>query len=87
MGPKQRIYFHIFLRNDKTTPAVKVRVPKDNRNTLNIRQAWENPIAMAVMGLLAPLAGMIKVRYGDKADIDSPFFKVGHNISHNFSDG
>ena len=35
---------------------------------------------MAVMGLLAPLAGLIKVRYGEKADIDSPFFKVCKQI-------
>ena len=35
---------------------------------------------MAVMGILAPLAGMIKVRFGEKADIDSPFFKVSHSM-------
>ena len=29
------------------------------------------------MGMLMPVAGLIKVRYnGDKADIDSSFFKV-----------
>jgi hypothetical protein len=32
---------------------------------------------MTVMGMLMPVAGLIKVRYnGDKADIDSSFFKV-----------
>ena len=31
---------------------------------------------MALMGMLMPVAGLVKVRYGDKADIDSPFFKV-----------
>jgi hypothetical protein len=41
---------------------------------------------MAVMGLLAPLAGLIKVRYGEKADIDSPFFKVFKTIFSCFKD-
>jgi len=37
---------------------------------------------MAVMGLLMPVAGLIKVRYkGDKADIDSPFFKLHYRTS------
>ena len=35
---------------------------------------------MAVMGLLMPVAGLIKVRYGEKADIDSPFFKVPYIV-------
>ena len=37
---------------------------------------------MAVMGLLAPLGGLIKVRYrGAKADIDSPFFKLHYRTT------
>eukprot|EP00095_Tigriopus_kingsejongensis_P011022 maker-scaffold109_size355148-snap-gene-0.18 protein:Tk11022 transcript:maker-scaffold109_size355148-snap-gene-0.18-mRNA-1 annotation:"innexin inx3" len=37
---------------------------------------------MAVMGLLMPVAGLIKVRYrGEKADIDSPFFKLHYRTS------
>lgn len=36
---------------------------------------------MAVMGLLMPIAGMIKVRYGTKADIDSPFFKLHYRTT------
>ena len=30
--------------------------------------------------MLMPVAGLIKVRYKDKADIDSPFFKVRKNL-------
>lgn len=34
------------------------------------------------MGLLMPVAGLIKVRYrGDKADIDSPFFKLHYRTT------
>jgi hypothetical protein len=37
---------------------------------------------MAVMGLLMPVAGLIKVRYrGSKADIDSPFFKLHYRTT------
>ena len=37
---------------------------------------------MAVMNMLMPLAGLIKVRYrGEKADIDSPFFKLHYRIT------
>ena len=37
---------------------------------------------MTVMGMLMPLAGLIKVRYrGEKADIDSPFFKLHYRIT------
>lgn len=37
---------------------------------------------MTVMGLLMPVAGLIKVRYrGAKADIDSPFFKLHYRTS------
>ena len=37
---------------------------------------------MAVMNMLMPLAGLIKVRYrGDKADIDSPFFKLHYRTT------
>jgi len=36
---------------------------------------------MAVMGLLMPVAGLIKVRYGEKADIDSPFFKLHYRTT------
>lgn len=37
---------------------------------------------MAVLGLLAPVAGLIKVRYrGAKADIDSPFFKLHYRTT------
>ncbi|XP_059083716.1 innexin inx3-like isoform X2 [Tigriopus californicus] len=40
---------------------------------------------MAVMGLLMPVAGLIKVRYrGAKADIDSPFFKLHYRTSATF---
>lgn len=35
-----------------------------------------------MMGLLMPVAGLIKVRYrGDKADIDSPFFKLHYRTT------
>ena len=37
---------------------------------------------MAVMGMLMPVAGLIKVRYrGAKADIDSPFFKLHYRTT------
>lgn len=37
---------------------------------------------MTVINLLAPLAGLVKVRYqGSKADIDSPFFKLHYRTS------
>jgi hypothetical protein len=37
---------------------------------------------MTVIGLLMPLAGLVKVRYrGEKADIDSPFFKLHYRTS------
>jgi hypothetical protein len=40
---------------------------------------------MAVMGLLMPVAGLIKVRYrGAKADIDSPFFKLHYRTTATF---
>jgi len=36
---------------------------------------------MTVMGILGPIAGMIKVRSRDKADIDSPFFKLHYRTT------
>jgi hypothetical protein len=40
---------------------------------------------MTVMGLLMPVAGMLKVRYGgDRADIDSPFFKLHYRTTATF---
>ena len=37
---------------------------------------------MTVMGMLMPVAGLIKVRYnGDKADIDSSFFKLHYRTT------
>jgi len=37
---------------------------------------------MSVMGLLMPVAGLIKARYrGEKADIDSPFFKLHYRTT------
>ena len=37
---------------------------------------------MTVMGMLMPVAGLVKVRYnGDKADIDSSFFKLHYRTT------
>lgn len=36
---------------------------------------------MTVMKLLMPVAGLIKVRYSTKADIDSPFFKLHYRTT------
>ena len=36
---------------------------------------------MTVMGILAPIAGMIKIRSRNKADIDSPFFKLHYRTT------
>jgi len=37
---------------------------------------------MSVMGLLMPVAGLIKARYrGEKAEIDSPFFKLHYRTT------
>ena len=36
---------------------------------------------MTVMGVLAPIAGMIKIRSRNKADIDSPFFKLHYRTT------
>ena len=36
---------------------------------------------MAVMNMLAPVLGLIKVRYRTKADIDSPFFKLHYRTT------
>ena len=36
---------------------------------------------MTVMGMLSAVGGMIKVRTRDKADIDSPFFKLHYRTT------
>ena len=42
----------------------------------------EKKSIMTVMGMLMPVAGLIKVRYnGDKADIDSTFFKLHYRTT------
>ena len=50
--------------------------------TLVVLQSLNPTVRMTVMGLLMPVAGLVKARYrGQKAEIHSPFFKLHYRTT------
>ena len=49
---------------------------------MQLQRSGPPSASMSVMGLLMPVAGLIKARYkGAKAEIDSPFFKLHYRTT------
>ena len=73
---------HLFLRQLKWAEWKISIIIKNWFYRFRRQVTSQSSFSMSVMGLLMPVAGLIKARYrGAKAEIDSPFFKLHYRTT------